>query len=283
MNADGGAGDRLARIARGRRRATVARLVGLAARPGWSRAGALEHARRLKRHGEGRPLPGFDEGGARTLAFGGDRAQSTAGTWRTPTASRPTRRLSPPRSRPGVVVVDLGAGSGVLGILACRAGARRVYVVEALATMELARRLVSGERFRGARGVPARAGPPPSPSPSQPTSCSVIGLGCFGVGAGLLGSLADARRRFPPLPGARSSRSGSLSSSRAVDAKALGERVQFWLERPVGLDLVRSTSSPPTLRFRRPSGHRCCSGRRSVGSTSTSPASRRRHCRSRSA
>ncbi|HEU5077388.1 MAG TPA: 50S ribosomal protein L11 methyltransferase, partial [Polyangiaceae bacterium] len=41
--------------------------------------------------------------------------------------------------RPGAVVVDLGSGSGILGLLACEAGAARVYCIDESAMLRVAR------------------------------------------------------------------------------------------------------------------------------------------------
>jgi protein arginine N-methyltransferase 1 len=51
------------------------------------------------------------------------------------------------RVKPGDAVVDLGAGSGILAFLACMAGARRVYAIEAGESLSLARRLAASSAF----------------------------------------------------------------------------------------------------------------------------------------
>ena len=104
--------------------------------------------------------------------------------------------------RPGDVVVDVGTGTGLLAYFACQAGAARVFAIEEGPVVNLAREIARVNGFddrveffddRSYRvELPERADVLISET-----------LWNFGVGEGMVGFLADARRRFLK-PGARS-------------------------------------------------------------------------------
>jgi len=49
--------------------------------------------------------------------------------------------------RPGDAVVDLGCGPGVFALLACKAGARRVYAIDMDGVVDFGRQLASANGF----------------------------------------------------------------------------------------------------------------------------------------
>lgn len=97
--------------------------------------------------------------------------------------------------RPGDVVADLGAGSGILSLLALRAGAARAYAIEKSPAAALARSLARengvADRLRVIRGR--------AKDVRLPERVDVVvteTLGGFVFDEGLLALTADARRRF---------------------------------------------------------------------------------------
>ena len=103
--------------------------------------------------------------------------------------------------RPGDVVLDLGTGSGVLAIAAARAGARRVYAVEASDIADVAERVfaVNGmqKQVTLVRGWSRRV---ELPEPADVLVSEIIGNDLFEEE--ILETTLDARRRLLK-PGAR--------------------------------------------------------------------------------
>ena len=136
----------------------------------------------------------------------------------------------------GSVVLDLGAGTGIMGLLACEAGAERVYSIEANSIIGLTREICRanryGERMQFIRGV--------STEVSLPEKVDVVvsdQIGHFGFEAGILDFFSDARQRFLK-PG------GILIPSKLdlyvvpVESDSMYRQVDFWSPQTAGFDFT---------------------------------------------
>ena len=137
---------------------------------------------------------------------------------------------------PGDVVLDLASGSGILGLLACQAGARRVYSVEVTGMVEIARAAAAangyGDRLVGVHGMSTEI---ELPEPVDAIVCDQIGR--FGFEAGILEHGCDARRRFLK-PGGKMMPRGIELFVAPIEAPELFDQVQFWTSRPAGFDFT---------------------------------------------
>ena len=97
--------------------------------------------------------------------------------------------------RPGDVVVDIGAGTGVLSFLACMAGAKRVYAAESGTVIELARELSEANGFADRIVfIPEWSTAIEIPEPADVIITETIGNAAFDEG--IVAWTIDARRRF---------------------------------------------------------------------------------------
>jgi protein arginine N-methyltransferase 1 len=137
--------------------------------------------------------------------------------------------------REGAVVADVGSGSGILGLLACEAGAARVYSIEATGMIELARAVAARNGFADRlRFVHAESGEVELPEPVDVLVCDQIGH--FGFEAGLFDFVRDACRRFLKPGGAMIPARVALQVA-PVAVPELAAAVRFWCERPAGFDM----------------------------------------------
>jgi protein arginine N-methyltransferase 1 len=97
--------------------------------------------------------------------------------------------------RPGQVVMDLGCGTGLLGLMALRAGADKVLFVEEYAIIEVARRAVLEAGF-GDRSQFFNVNSSELELPERVDVILCDHVGYFGCDYDILGLLDDARQRF---------------------------------------------------------------------------------------
>ena len=154
--------------------------------------------------------------------------------------------------RPGDCVIDLGSGTGVLGLLACRAGARAVYAIEQTGIVGLASDVRDANGFHDrlvfTRGL--------STEISLPERADVIvtdQIGRFGFEGNILQYMEDARRRLL-VPDARFIPAAITLHVAPVESEGMYRRIEFWDTRPAALDfgtvrhLAANTVYPTRLR-----------------------------------
>ena len=137
--------------------------------------------------------------------------------------------------QPGDVVVDLGSGTGVLGLFACQAGAAKVYSIEQGPIMSLARQICRangyGDRITFIKGLSLRA--------ALPEKVDVViadQIGFFGFEAGVLEYFSDARQRFLVHTGKMIPSTIELWAA-PVEIPELYADVEFWSkDHPAKID-----------------------------------------------
>ena len=128
--------------------------------------------------------------------------------------------------RPGDVVLDLASGTGLLGFLACRAGAARVYAIESESISALAR-LVARDNGFDDRVIRIHELSSRATLPEQVDLIVTDLAGRFGFEAGLMEVLGDARRRFLK-PGGRLIPSSVTLFVAPAEAPETRRQIEFW-------------------------------------------------------
>ena len=136
--------------------------------------------------------------------------------------------------KPGSIVLDLASGTGILGLMACRAGAARVYSIESGGMVEVARQVAQdngvADRITFIKQFSTHA--------ALPERVDVViadQVGNFGFNAGVLQYFADARARFLKPDGVTIPSRLDLVLS-PVENPDLFEPIEFWATAPGGFD-----------------------------------------------
>lgn len=137
--------------------------------------------------------------------------------------------------RDGNVVIDVGTGTGILALFAAKAGAKKVYAIEATGIIDLARQIAKENRLdRQIEFVKAKAEEVDIP---EKADCIVSEwLGVFAVQENMLPSAASVRDRFLKSEGKMLPEKVSLFLALVEDKELYDEKIGKWNKRPYGLE-----------------------------------------------
>jgi precorrin-6B methylase 2 len=136
--------------------------------------------------------------------------------------------------RPGDVVLDLGCGTGILGLLACRAGASRVYAIDSTGMIEVARRLARDNGMSD-RIVHLNELSLQVRLPERVDVVVCDQMSSFAIEGGVVEYLIDARERFLKPGGRLIPRQLTLEVA-PVEMNELRAQVEFWGSMPAGFE-----------------------------------------------
>src|SRR3954467_13591778 len=139
--------------------------------------------------------------------------------------------------RPDDIVVDLGTGTGIFAILACRAGARRVYAIEPSAIIEVAREIAAAnDCFDRIEFLQSDARQVELTERANVLIADLRGTIPFFTSS--LHVLVDARNRFLGEGGALIPQRDILVASLVESPDAYAVHDQPWTSRWEGIDLT---------------------------------------------
>lgn len=137
--------------------------------------------------------------------------------------------------RAGDVVLDLGSGTGILGLLACAAGAARVYAVDGGGMAEPARAIARANGF-GDRVTVIDGWSTHIDLPERADVLVTDQIGHFGFEAGIVPNANHAKRCLLK-PAARLLPSHIDLWVAPVEAPDVAAAIDFWSQRPAGFDM----------------------------------------------
>lgn len=136
--------------------------------------------------------------------------------------------------QPGDIVLDLGCGTGLLGLMACEAGAARVYAIDNSGMIEIARAMARASGF-GDRITHIGGHSLAVDLPERADVLVFDQIGRLGFEAGLLEFALDARKRFL-RPEARIMPGPVTLHLALAESAEIRSRIAFWDSRPAGID-----------------------------------------------